>query len=65
MVSYGLFFVCFFPSGFAHLPHGSPCFKGAMMLVDGNLDGAVSPEELQKVLNFVKVRAPPGVEDEV
>jgi hypothetical protein len=27
-----------------------------MMLVDGNLDGAVSPEELQKVLNFVKAR---------
>ena len=26
------------------------------MLVDGNLDGAVSPEELQKVLNFVKAR---------
>lgn len=31
-------------------------FDRAMMLVDGNLDGAVSPEELQKVLNFVKVR---------
>ena len=29
---------------------------GAMMLVDGNLDGAVSPKELQKVLNFVKAR---------
>ena len=24
------------------------------MLVDGNLDGAISPEELQKVINFVK-----------
>ena len=24
------------------------------MLVDGNLDGAVTTEELQKVLNFVK-----------
>lgn len=27
-----------------------------MMLVDGNLDGAISPEELQKVINFVKAQ---------
>jgi len=31
-------------------------FDRAMMLVDGNLDGAISPEELQKVINFVKIR---------
>ncbi|CAK9088847.1 Calmodulin (CaM) [Durusdinium trenchii] len=30
--------------------------SGAMMLVDGNLDGAMSYEELVKVLGFVKVR---------
>ena len=30
--------------------------QGAMMLVDGNLDGAISPEELQKVINFVKAQ---------
>ncbi|CAE7219443.1 amt [Symbiodinium sp. CCMP2592] len=26
------------------------------MLLDANLDGAISPEELMKVMNFVKVR---------
>lgn len=31
-------------------------FDRAMMLVDGNLDGAMSYEELVKVLGFVKVR---------
>lgn len=31
-------------------------FDRAMMLLDANLDGAISPEELMKVMNFVKVR---------